>query len=827
MKLAAALPLCSFAAESNIYFNPEFLFLSEGNNTHNINLDYFSHNTGSLPGKYNVDIYLNDVLVEKDKEVYFESKNNKLKAKINASMLDRWGVDSKKIKKKEIGTGDILTFINEASENFNLNNRQLKLIVPQSYLKPRDWLSTPEHLWDAGIPALMLNYRFNEYRTNGSNYISHSKFLSLESTLNLGRWRLYNSGNWSSNTSGENSHWQPMMLYLQRDYSAFQGGLFTVGQTAIDNGIFDSFPFEGVQIASDDSMIASDLYQYSPIVRGIAYSQSEVIIRQNGLVIYQKSVAPGSFEIRDFNPIYNGDLSVEIRESNGSVRYYKQTMASLPVLQREGRFRYNFAIGKYWHTDYDTGPQNEPRFFLASGAIGLPSEYTLYGGNIYAEDYSSILLGLGKYSNVWGAFSFDITHASSDFSSNSYFNYLGKKTGQSYRAMFSRGFGESSTTLNITGYRHSTKDYYSFNELQHIKSSSFYDEKFKKHHERARIQAQIYQDFEGLGTLNLSGSKEQYWDKLNGYNLTASISIPFRYFSSFISVGLNKSPYYNNIDKSIYFSLVMPIEIFQNSHKNYLSTSIISNNSDTQQQLAINGGSDDNEFRYTLAQGWQNKGRGETANLNLNYLSSYFQLNSSYAYHTDAKQWSYGIAGGVALHQDGITLSQPLSFNSASALVRAKGTQNVKILNRSGVYTDWRGYAVVPNLITYNKNQISLDVNTLNDDVELLNTDVNVIPNRGALVAADFSVNSGNKAMITLLQKNGSPVPFGSLVSLANVKETNTNIVSDSGQVYMSGLPDEGKLHVKWGETEKEECKINYQLPKKNRKYYEVTLKCM
>ena len=159
------------------------------------------------------------------------------------------------------------------------------------------------------------------------------------------------------------------------------------------------------------------------------------------------------------------------------------------------------------------------------------------------------------------------------------------------------------------------------------------------------------------------------------------------------------------------------------------------------------------------------------------------------------------------------------------ALVRAEGAKNIKITNRT-IYTDWRGYAVVPNLNIYNKNQVSLDVNTITDDVELLNTDVNVIPSRGALIAADFSVKQGNKALITLLQKNELPVPFGSLVSLANSKESNTSIVADSGQVYISGLPDEGELYVKWGNTAKEECKAKYALSKSKMRYNEITLRC-
>ncbi|EJO3305109.1 fimbrial biogenesis outer membrane usher protein [Escherichia coli] len=825
VNLLIIFPVGSLSAESKISFNPNFLFLSDGDSAKKINLDYFSHSTGSAPGKYTVDVYVNDKLVGKSQSIDFSPINNKLMAKLNPSILEQWGVDTKKIKKNiNHNSNDILTTIEGAKEYFNINNRQLRLNIPQYYLKPRDWFSVPPHLWEDGLPAFMVNYQFNEYRTNRGNYTGNSKFLSIESSLNLGGWRLRQSGNWSSNSSREKSHWQPMMLYLQRDYSALQGGQFTLGQTATDSDIFDSFPFEGIQLASDNNMIAGDLNQYSPIVRGIAYSQAEVIIKQNGVVVYQKSVKPGLFEIRDFNAIYSGDLDVEVRETDGSVRHYKQSAASLPVLQREGRFRYNIALGKYRNTNYFSH-DNEPYFFLASGAIGLPNEYTFYGGGIQANDYISTLAGIGKYSKILGAISFDITHAVSDFSSNHHVNKSGKESGQSYRFMYSRGFGESNATLNVSGYKYSTKGYYGFNELQNIKSRFISETDISKSHERARIQAQISQDFNNLGMLSLSGSREFYWDTSTGYNFTASYSIPFRHFSTTVSMGISKSPYYDNTDKSLYLTLSMPINSFQSNYRYYITNSMVTSNGDVRQQVSINSVSDDNKFSSNLSQGWQYKSNNKTSNLNLNYRGSYGLLNGSYTYQNDATQFSYGISGGVIVHQNGVTLSQPLSLNSAMALVRAEGAKNIKITNRT-IYTDWRGYAVVPNLNIYNKNQVSLDVNTITDDVELLNTDVNVIPSRGALIAADFSVKQGNKALITLLQKNELPVPFGSLVSLANSKESNTSIVADSGQVYISGLPDEGELYVKWGNTAKEECKAKYALSKSKMRYNEITLRC-
>lgn len=818
----------SSAAETNtgLSFNPDFLQLSDGNNAKNINLSYFSKASGAAPGDYTVDVILNGELVDNQIKVNFIPQGNTLIASLTPQQLDRWGVDIKKIPSAALAANpqDVSKMIPGASESFDTNNQRLVVTIPQSYLKPQDWLNTPPRLWDDGMPALMVNYLFNGQKQNSNGYDSRSQFLSLDSSLNLGGWRLRQNGNWSTNSYDRKSHWQPVSVYLQHDYAFLQGGQFTVGQTSTDGAIFNSFPFEGAQLASDDGMIAPQLSQYSPIVRGIAYSQAQVSVKQNGVVIYQKNVPPGPFELRDFNQLYSGDLEVEIREADGSIRRYTQATATLPILQREGRLRYNLALGKYRSSSSYQNSVNEPQFIQASAAMGLPWEYTFYGGAIEAENYTAALLGLGKYSDFWGAFSVDITHARSQLAQQ--YSKLGTQQGQSYRFMYSRGFGETNTTLNITGYRYATRGYYDFGELQQIQSGYMDPRNINTYHQRSRISTTLNQSFKDWGQVNLSASKEQYWDVSGGYSITASYLLPFQSISAMVSLGYNQDPYYRDVDKSLYLSVSVPLNALPGGHNLSLTTNTITNNGQVQQQVGLNGASRDGEFGYAIAQGWQNQNRGETGNINLDYRGPYAQMTGGYAYQKDASQWTYGIAGGITVHPHGVTLSQPLSLDTANALIQARDAASVRVLNGAGIYTDWRGYAVVSNLNPYGRNQVSLDVNSVRDDVELLDTDVTVIPNRGALVSAPFKVNVGNKAMITLLQHDGTPVPFGSLVTLESGNGVNSSIVADQGQVYMSGLPEEDTLIARWGNQANQQCKASYQLQDKHKKFSEFTLQC-
>ena len=75
---------------------------------------------------------------------------------------------------------------------------------------------------------------------------------------------------------------------------------------------------------------------YAPIIRGTAHSNALVVVRQNGYVIYQNTVAPGAFEINDLYPTgSSGDLQVTVKETDGSESHFVVPFASVPVLQRE------------------------------------------------------------------------------------------------------------------------------------------------------------------------------------------------------------------------------------------------------------------------------------------------------------------------------------------------------------------------------------------------------------------------------------------------------------------------------------------------------------
>lgn len=133
---------------------------------------------------------------------------------------------------------------------------------------------------------------------------------------------------------------------------------------------------------------------FAPTVRGIARTAAQLTIRQNGFIIYQSYVSPGAFEITDLHPTSsNGDLDVTIDERDGNQQNYTIPYSTVPILQREGRFKFDLTAG-----DFRSGnsQQSSPFFFQGTALGGLQQEFTAYGGTQLSANYTAFLLGLGR-----------------------------------------------------------------------------------------------------------------------------------------------------------------------------------------------------------------------------------------------------------------------------------------------------------------------------------------------------------------------------------------------------------------------------------------------
>ncbi|MEE7291338.1 fimbria/pilus outer membrane usher protein [Escherichia coli :H14] len=804
----------------NYSFDPAFIRMANKNNNNDIpDLKYFSRADGFMPGEYSVDIVLNNERLGEENILFEPTKSGKVSPLFPVSILKKWGVDTENLSLSNniISSNDLENKIDGFNYVFNKNKQILYVNIPQKWIYHPAWSELPPQSWDDGETALLLNYRYSDVRQKYNSDKKETQSLSVNAGLNIGGWRLRHNGYWDTNKQG----WTNLNMFARHDYSFGQGGQLTIGQTSTEDGILESFPYEGISIASDDGMIVPWMSSYSPVIRGIAYTPAQVIVRQNNVIIWQGDVSAGPFELQDVFPLYAGDMDIEIHESNGEIRRYTQASSTLPILQRKGRFRYYAAIGKYRNVGNPDG--DKPTFLQHSLAWGMGWDTTVYGGLVATNAYNSVIIGLGKYMPLLGAISLDFSHSKSDsFVKNS----SGKEQGQLTRLTYARGFESTGTYLSMTGYWYGSSEYYSFNDYQQNKNSESYPYSYRS---RYKVSSELQQNIGDSGQITLSADLNNYINEGNGQQYRFAYSFPIRNILTSLSFTYNKQPQYNDIDKAIFASISVPFSIFSNYNTASLTTNVYSAKNTSDIQAGINGSLLDQKLYYSVMEGFHNGGKNSNSgNATIRYKTAKGEIQSTWSHQKQGRQLQLSANGGVVLHSGGLVLTQTLSLDGANALIDTNGVENIEVKQGVGLYTDKSGYTVIPYLSPYQKNSIALDVNKVSATTEIIKSDTYVTPSRGALVRAKFNVVSGHKALINLVRPNGEVVPFGSLTSLIgdNSNQSITGIVSDNGQVWMSGLPDNGELLAQWGDDGKSRCKASFSFEKNKEKVPMITLVC-
>ncbi|HBQ2930909.1 TPA: fimbria/pilus outer membrane usher protein [Klebsiella pneumoniae] len=800
-------PAISFADE---FFNPALLEVREGEGAPTTDLSVFEVVNGQPAGNYRVDIYVNNEMVTADARDVMFSKNQdgKLEPCVTLAELSQWGVDTASFPELAVSDSECanLAGIPDAFADFQFNRQKLNLSIPHAAMNTRSLDEVPIERWDEGIPALLLNYNMNSYQSRYKGAETYeSTYLNLRPGLNIGPWRLRNYTTFEhSNQSG--SKWDNVYSYLQRNIVSLRSQL-TLGDSSAPADVFDSVPFRGFQMASDDDMLPSSVRNYAPVIRGVARSNALVTIRQNGYVVYETKVAPGAFEISDLASTGGaGDLDVTIKEADGSEQHLRIPYASLPVLQREGKFRYSVTGGQFRAYDAHT---EKKLFVQGTGIYGLPWGFTLYGGVQNAGNkYQSYALGVGKNIGSWGAFSADAIH------SRSMSTDTGRQQGQSLRVRYSKNFLQTGTNFTIAGYRYSTSGFRSLEETLGTYRSDNNIPSYITDRRRNRAELSLNQDLgDNFGALNASLISEDYWQ-----NERNSLSANLGYYKNFNAIGISLNYSWNRNtglyghaeqDNVVSFEINVPLDKFLNRTYASYGTTHASGNG-TSHNLRLNGSAfDDASLDWGINATLAGRSEQQVVGGNVSWKASHGTLNGSYSRSRDSQQLGYGIAGGVVIHENGITLSQ--SLGETIGLVKAPGAEGIGVNNYAGISTDSRGYAVVPYLTPYRRNDISLNSKTLRDDTDITYMTNKVVPTRGAIVRAEYKTAIGHRVLMTLTRPGGKPVPFGAMASLLKSEE-NASIVGDGGEVLLSGLPQKGTLQVKWGNGQGQEttCRADY-----------------
>lgn len=823
--VAAGLLMAARSSLAGDYFDPGFLGVTGSNST--VDLSAFSEPGGVEPGSYTVTVMVNQRDAGQYTLDFKKNARGRMAPQLTPVLLATFGVNVPQLPAlknlpSDQPVDDLSTLIPQATATLKLAQLQLDLSIPQVAMKPGLQGAVDPALWDEGISALLASYTLSGGRTDnhtgGATTHNDNLFALLRTGVNAGVWRLRST---VTHTRSDNSGYvnQPRITtqttrfsdtYLARDLVPLHAMLLA-GESSTGSDVFDSVPFRGMKLSSNEQMLPSPLRGYAPVIDGVANSNARITVRQNGSVIYETWVAPGPFRLSDIQQAgLSGDFDVTITEADGSTHSFIVPYSSLPVMLRPGGIKYELTAGRY-EGNFTRGAR-QSEFVLGTLIYGLPEGITLYGGSVMAGDYQALNVGSGVSLGEAGALSADVTSSVARFAQ-------GGQTGQSYRVRYSKSLLSTGTSVDLTALRYSTHHYFSFSEYnsQGYRSGDGVSP-WLQQRRRSSVQTQFSQQMGGWGNLNFRASRDNYWG--SGLSLTG---LAVGYSNSYhgISYGVNY-----NIDRmknsaghwpenrQLLLNISVPFSVFGYSpalQSLYATTAVTRDNQGrVQGQTGISGSALNHALSWGISQSAGNQGQAAVSNLNAGWQGSKGSLSAGYTYSGDAQSANLIASGGVLVHRNGVTFSR--TMGDAMALVSAPGAPGVSVGGGTAV-TDAQGYAVVPYLTAYGKNLVGIDPTTLPDGVDVRQSDLNVYPTQGAVVRVDFATRVGHQVLMTLKRDTGV-VPFGATASLAGqpTGEENSSIVGDAGQVYMSGLPEQGTLQVSWGDGADHRCRVAFDL---------------
>lgn len=833
------LALVPATACAEYYFDPALLQGSDFGKS--LDLDRFNQRDNALPtGDYVLDVYLNNQLIRRQASIALvKPKGDKTDVQ---PCLSPELIALSAIRTTQNVTPNICLPIDALGPKINwevdLSSLRLNMVVPQAGLlhSPRGFIPVSE--WDAGETALFLRHNTNFYHTENTD--SHLRYDYLWSNINagfnLGLWQVRHQGNLryaDDNQTGRHYKYNAVATSVQRPLPQLDS-IIAFGDNYTNSSLFGNLSFNGVKLSTDQRMWPQGKRGYAPEVRGVATTTARVVVRQQGKVIYETTVAPGAFVINDlYNTRGQGDLTVDVVEANGQVSRFTVPYSAVPDSIRPGNWNYELAMG-YVRQYYSV----ENKFIEGVLQRGMSNVLTANMGSRLADNYQAFLAG-GVLATSVGAFGLNTVFSSAHVENNE------KQQGWRVEASYSKTF-TTGTNLVLAAYRYSTSGYRDLQDVlgvrrQEKNGTLYYSDTLNQ---RNNFSATVSQPMGDWGMLSFTGSTSDYYNNASRITqLQLGYSNSWRDISFNISAARQRSTY-----SSRYFNSVNDRDFDNENQRKYTENTVslgISipfdfGSSRSQINLDMNRSRDSrtatvgmsgttgekSSTSWALYSGIEHNndsGDSSTWGGNIEHRTSVGAFRA-YASRGDSyQQYGLGMSGTLVAHRGGITAGPYTS--DTFALVEAPGARGAKIRNGQGATVDRFGYAILPSLTPYRYNTISLDSQNMADDVELQGGSKRLVPYAGAISRVTFKTTHGKATLINTTLPDSSQPPMGADVTDSNGEAV--GIMGQGGQIYARLAAQSGVLFVKWGKTAAQQCQVWYQLPTtRDAPMYQLTLPC-
>lgn len=601
----------------------------------------------------------------------------------------------------------------------------------------------PFSRYDDGVNAVRLDYQVNAARgvrtTDGVSVRNDTVYATLSPGFNFGAWRARSTLNYTRDKSlsigdGEDPRWTRDNTYLTRDIGKWRSRLL-IGEGYTDSLLFASIPFTGARISSEDSLLPDYLEAFTPVVRGIANSNAEVLVRQGGVLFYHTSVAPGPFVLYDVRPpSASGDIRVTVREADGTEHVSIVPYTAMPLLTHGKVWKYAVSAGHYRPLFGNTYPRDD--FLQATAGYGLPYKLSAYIGTLSSGGYESRSAGMGWDLDKGGALSLDVSRSRVD-------QAIAEAAGRQWRLRYAKSIAATGTGVSLDYRRFDAGHFRTLESLfARDEQVAFWSDLVGPEHAdewvtETKPQTQIRMEFkQNVGdTGNLYATLTRL-DYASDTPRRVSAQIGMTWYGSRFDLDVQAN--HNRIGAtgvtSAQFSLSMPLGTVRDNTLRYaVSADRDEEGGMTWNNRVAGSGMRDYRLNYALNQQRAYKDSSRRADsVRINYQADAASWGLGYTQGGGTRRADATLEGSIIGWSGGVVLGQPLG--ETVGIIDAPGFSDASIDGQMATRTDGRGRAVVSYLSPYRVNRLGLDSIKLGESYDYDTLFREVVPTTGAVL---------------------------------------------------------------------------------------------
>lgn len=746
--------------------------------------------TPPQPGNRIVEVLVNGRLL-KQRSVLFSVRSpaTSIEPCIDGSLVRDLPLDAARLERVPIGPDcvDLDALVPGSTVHYVDSDLQLLITVPQA-AQPRsrgdDVLPAQR---DTGITAAFVDYRVRHRSAEGLQASS----LALRSGVNLGGWHL-RSQTWLTHQNAR-THAESSNMAIERDLPWSSLHLF-MGQGSTSGALFDSLPFTGVRIYSDDRMLPQSGRGYAPTVRGIAHVASTVTIRQGGRIIRELSVPPGPFNIDDLSGgSFSGDLDVTVTGDDGSETRYRVTATASPLALRPGAHQLGFTAGRLVQPRWVTDAPHD--FIEGAYARGLSNHLTLFGGGHSRKNYQAVLLGAALSTPV-GAVGWDIVSQRAQRSGESL-------AGQRLRLTYGYQIPSTGSSLGFSAQRFGRAGQLHWPNCDASPRPCSRQDDAVAGRTRQRLQWNISHALgESIGVY-LSSGRESFWEAVPSrtdlqLGLQGTLGP-----ATWLVTALRRHDV--SARAGIEYSLQFAVPLGRTLPDARASVQVTPDKAGPL-RLGVSGVlRGDGLVSYNAS---VNPDRAAAQyQANLGYQGSRAGFSASAHRSPSGHSFDLALEGSAVLHRNGLTLGR--SMGEAAVLVEAPGAEGARVRNVQGLRVGRSGYALVSHAAPYRWNRIDLEPAGPAVDVDLQQSSQRVAPRSGSISRVHFDAVRERPLYIDATDNEGNRLPFAMQVYDATGRARGS--VAQGGVIRLDAPDDIGAVFVRLPDAAS--CRIDYQRP--------------